>query len=49
MINVFWSRQAETDFTNILEYLETNWGKTVSLHFIDSVDHILEYIYKYIH
>jgi plasmid stabilization system protein ParE len=39
-----WSPSAESDFANILEYLDENWDEIVANHFIDLTEEILEQI-----
>lgn len=35
---IVWSRLASRDFENILEYLDRNWERRVSIAFIDIVE-----------
>jgi len=41
---IVWSPSAESDFANILEYLQENWEERVTNHFIDLTEGILEQI-----
>ena len=42
--HLVWSPSAESDFANILEYLNENWDEIVANHFIDLTEEILEQI-----
>ena len=45
MVNkVIWAPAARNDFSNILDYLNANWNKHVSLKFIDVTDKAVEQI-----
>ena len=41
---VIWSKLAQNDFENILEYLHKNWDAAVLVNFIDITDIIIEQI-----
>jgi plasmid stabilization system protein ParE len=38
---ITWSPLAESDFSNILNYLDQNWEKKVAANFIDLTDSII--------
>jgi plasmid stabilization system protein ParE len=42
--HLVWSPSAESDFANILEYLNENWDEIVANHFINLTEEILEQI-----
>jgi len=42
--SVIWSPLSEKDFSNILEYLNKNWGNKVAVNFIDLTEDILNQI-----
>jgi len=35
---IVWSRSSESDFANILEYLQENWEERITNQFIELVD-----------
>jgi len=41
---IIWSPLSENDLSNILEYLDKNWGKKVASDFIDLTENILTQI-----
>ena len=41
---IVWSPSAESDFANILKYLQENWEERVANQFIDLTEDILEQI-----
>ena len=41
---VIWSPLSEKDFSDILEYLNKNWGNNVAIDFIDLTEDILNQI-----
>jgi plasmid stabilization system protein ParE len=41
---IVWSPSAESDFANILEYLQENWEERVTNQFIDLTESILTQI-----
>jgi plasmid stabilization system protein ParE len=41
---IIWSPLAESDFSNILNYLNQNWEKKVAINFIDLTDSIIYHI-----
>jgi len=41
---VIWSPLSEKDFSDILEYLNKNWGNNVAINFIDLTEDILNQI-----
>jgi plasmid stabilization system protein ParE len=43
---ITWSPLAESDFSNILNYLDQNWEKKVAANFIDLTDSIISQISK---
>jgi plasmid stabilization system protein ParE len=43
-VKIVWSRLASRDFENILQYLDQNWERSVSLAFIDTVEENISFI-----
>jgi len=41
---IIWSNLSETDFANILDYLDKNWGYKVAANFIDLTENIINQI-----
>ena len=41
---IIWSHLSETDFSNILVYLDKNWGPKVAANFIDLTESIINQI-----
>ncbi|HAH57582.1 MAG: hypothetical protein KUL83_11220 [Lentimicrobium sp.] len=43
-IKIVWARLASRNFENILQYLDQNWERRVSLAFIDTVEENISFI-----
>ena len=41
---IIWSPLAESDFAQILDYLEINWEKKVAAHFIELTENLINQI-----
>ena len=41
---IIWSPSSESDFANILGYIDKNWGNQVAVNFIDLTEDILDQI-----
>jgi plasmid stabilization system protein ParE len=44
--NIIWSRLAENDLENILNYLDKNWERKIASNFIDLTVNILNQIFE---
>jgi plasmid stabilization system protein ParE len=42
--SVVWSKLAEKDFENILDYLNNNWSNLVAINFIDITENLVSQI-----